>query len=258
MPQRLAICIGVNKYKSVASAKLKFACKDAQAIASVLKDPEYGNFDNVVELLDEQATKDNIITKLKEILFAKKTCKKDLILVYFSDHGNIDEGDNFYAVPHDVCFSPDKKVDITSTLHIKDLEQLLDNTKAGNVLFVFDACHSGGSGKLLGNIKYNDNSNIIFVGAARYSELAWEAPEFKHGRFTECLLRSINERPSTGEWITFQQALAFIQPEIRKLDGQQQTMEVSSHTVNQNIYLTKNPLYSLSSNEFTENIKELC
>lgn len=257
MAKRLAVCIGVNNYKNKPSANLQFACRDAQSVATLLADDAYGGFDAVVEIHDAQARKDDIMKALKDLLLNPDLTKDDLALVFFSGHGALDKGDNLFLVPHDADFLPDSSVDVTTTLHIKDLEILLDNTKVGYVLIFLDACHSGASSKLLGRIKYKDSSNILLVGAARYSEKAWEAPEFTHGRFTEGLLKSINAHPTHGEWITLQQTLSLIHLEMQKA-GARQTMEVSSHAIDQNILLFKNPMYSLVSTEFVDQIKYLC
>ena len=44
---------------------------------------------------------------------------------------------------------------------------------------------------------------------------------------------------------------------MRKL-GDEQTIEVSSHSIDPNICLFKNPLYSLTSQNFTNEVKDLC
>ncbi len=262
MGKRLAVCIGVNKHKYIPSANLNFACHDVQAIAALLREPTQGDFDSVIELLNDHADKETILETLRTILIAQNLGQDDLAFIYFSGHGATDRGENFYAVPHDVEFFPSnsqngKTIDVTKTIHINELELLLDNTQAGHVICIFDACHSGASGKLLGNIKYDENSNVMLIGSARFSEEAWETPEFQHGRFTECFLRAINQAPTQGEWITLQQALSFVQQEMQKIHATQ-TMEVTSHLVEQNIRLFKNPMYSLISDEFMATVKDLC
>ena len=257
MSQRIAICMGVNKHRNAPLINLRFARGDAESIASILANEDQGQFDKVLTVFDEQADKANVLGMLKGALLDSTLTKDDLILVFFSGHGALDNGENLFLVPHDIGFLGDNSVDPTTCIHIKDLEILLDNTHAGSVLIIMDACHSGASGKLLGRIKYSDSSNIVLIGAARYSESAWETSELEHGRFTQSLLNCVNERPSYGEWITLQQALSFIQIDMGR-NGASQTAEVSSHAIDQNILLFKNPMYSLVSTELVEQAKELC
>lgn len=257
MPKRLAICIGVNQYINAPSANLQFACNDAEAIASLLQDPKCGGFDSVTKILDNNANREHILNEIDALFYDPSLTQDDLILIYYSGHGALDKGDNLFLTPCDVNFLADSSVNLTTTIHIKDLEIRVDNTKVGYIVIILDACHGGASGKLLGQIKYRDTRNIILVGAARYSEKAWETPEFQQSRFTNCLLNAVNDRPMLGEWITLPQVLTFVQTEMQKL-GDSQTMEVSSHVIDSNICLFKNPLYSLNSQNFTNEIQELC
>lgn len=256
MPKRIAICIGINSYRNRPQADLQFAHKDARDIASLLRDPLRGGFDSVIEIFDHEATKETLLYEIDQVFSAVELTSQDLLLLYFSGHGALDSGDNLYLVPHDINFRSDNSVHVTTALHIKELEVLLENTKAGYVVVLLDACHSGGVGKLLGRIKYRDHANIILVGASRFSQKAWETPELQHGRFTECILRAANDRPTFGEWITLQQILAHTQHEMQKM-GDDQSIEVSSHFVNPNIGIFKNPLYSLITPEFVEETKGL-
>ena len=53
-------------------------------------------------LLDEKATKENILTELKKLTAAVQP--EDGVVVYFSGHGKAD-GDRFYLIPHDLGYS---------------------------------------------------------------------------------------------------------------------------------------------------------
>ena len=257
MAKRLGICIGVNTYQNKPTANLKFARRDAESIASLLKNTEYGGFDKVLEIYDDEANKASLIQTAKEIFLNPNLDSDDLIVFFFSGHGAVDRGEKLFLVPHDVKFLSDGSIDVSSVLHINELESFIDNSNSKNIVLLFDACHSGASSKLLGKIKYQDDTNVVLIGAARYSEKAWETPELEHGRFTESFLRCVNLVPSQGEWITLQQSLSFVQTEMQKM-GSDQLMEVSSHAINQNIKLFKNPIYKLTSDEFTEQVKNLC
>ena len=254
MPQRLALTIGINKHQE-RYINLNYARKDAEEVAKMLRDPQRGGFNHVRELLDEEATKAKILEAVEILL--EGLDPGDLALIYFSGHGAIDKGDDLILVPYDIRFGSGHTLLATSAVHMKEIEIILENTAADSVVIILDACHGGGGGKLLGRIDYNENSNIILVGASRFSELAWETAEFEHGRFTQLFLSSANLPPSIGEWISLHHALSFIQTELEK-NNPKQTVEVSSHTVNQNILLFKNPLIALDAPEFVDEVKHLC
>jgi|GEM_PF-4844207 len=260
--KRISICIGVNQYKHYPKADLKYAASDAEKVHEILKDPTRGAFNTCHLLLNEQATKGNILEVLKNALLDPDLGSDDVVLFYFSGHGQLDKSENLYLVPHDVSpldINPDT-VDITTSVHLTDIEILLDNTQTGTAIFILDACHSGGSGKLLGHLKYKDNSNIIFIGASRFSEQAYESAEIKQSRFTLALLESFYQPPNFEHWITLQQALAYVHRVMPGMTSKkrQQTLEITSHANNQNIKLTQNPRFSIDAVGFIDEIKELC
>ena len=259
MSQRIAICIGVNKYKNISLANLNYAVRDAQEVATIIRYENRGSFNTVYELVDHDATKINIINTIRNVLLDESRKSDDLVLIYFSGHGALDKGDNLCLVTHDSSFRG-RNFDVTTGVHIRELETLFDNSLTRSIVLILDACHSGGAGKLLGRIKYDDNSNFVVIGAARFSELAWETPEFGHGRFTECLLQTINQKPSEGEWITLSQVLTAIQSDMEDMEDMEgkQTVELSSHTINQKFLFFKNPAYSLASEQFIAQVKTLC
>ena len=260
--KRISICIGVNQYKHYPKADLKYAASDAEKVHEILKDPTRGAFNTCHLLLNEQATKGNILEVLKNALLDPDLGSDDVVLFYFSGHGQLDKSENLYLVPHDVSpldINPDT-VDITTSVHLTDIEILLDNTQTGTAIFILDACHSGGSGKLLGHLKYKDNSNIIFIGASRFSEQAYESAEIKQSRFTLALLESFYQPPNFEHWITLQQSLAYVHRVMPGMTSKkrQQTLEITSHANNQNIKLTQNPRFSIDAVGFIDEVKELC
>jgi len=255
MPKRIAICIGVDYLNT--SYQLSYACADAESVANLLRDKARGGFDEVIELLEANATREKIINTINHVLSDSTLTQDDLVLIYFSGHGTLDKADNLFLVPRNFGFIRENQTDKSTMVYISDFERYLDNGNAGTVILMLDACHAGGAGKLLGGIKYKDSSNVIVVGAARFSEKALESPELAHGRFTQALLGAINQHPTEGEWITLPQTLAFIEKEMAKMDTAQM-MEVSSHAINQHIKLFRNPLYSLISEPFIKQVQELC
>lgn len=170
MSKRVAICIGVNQYANAPEANLAFARSDAHTVAQLLDDPMRGGFDWVGQIFDEQAKKDDILREIDLLLYDADLTQDDLVLIYFSGHGKLDGHDDLLLVPHDADFLPNGAVNVSTTVHVNELEIRLKNTQVGSVVLILDACHGGAVGKLLGRIKYRDDANVMLVGAARYSE----------------------------------------------------------------------------------------
>ena len=168
MRKRIAITVGVNQYENASHINLRFARNDAEIIAKLLTDPQCGGFDLVHTLLDTEATKHKILSILRDVLLNSNLYNDDLVLFFFSGHGALDSGDNLFLISHDVKVKSDGSIDVTSAVHVKELQILLENTNVGNIVFMFDACHSGASSKLLGRIKYQDDQSRILIAASRF------------------------------------------------------------------------------------------
>ena len=84
--EKWAIIIGISKYKD-SSLNLKYADRDAQDFYDILTQEKEGFFkkDNIVKLINENASRDNIYDVLRE--FLQKPGTDDLVLIYFACHG---------------------------------------------------------------------------------------------------------------------------------------------------------------------------
>jgi hypothetical protein len=256
MPKRYAICVGINNYINAPSAKLSYAEADASAVCRILKDPTRGNFDEVIELLDEQATKEAIRQNMDLLLQNPRREPDDLVLIYFAGHGIRDNLGDLCLVPHDFSYHSDGSFVFSSMLHAKEIEVSVNNCRSKNIILIIDSCHSGALGRILGDIGTRMATNIFIIGATQSSEAAAESQQLQHGVFTECLLRAFNLSPLQGEWISLSQIVAFITEELKKFPTSQ-LFEVTSHFVNLNVPITRNHSFSTTSRSFTEEVKHI-
>lgn len=145
--QRLALVVGIDKYKSGNIRPLKCAVKDADAIEKLLNGP--GRFDAVVKLTDERATLEGIQTAFDELV--AKSRPGDTVVVYWAGHGgrcsNTDgtEPDGFdeFLVPHDGSLQSDAAVR-QSMLLDKVFGRWIAGLSERKVMVILDTCHSGG------------------------------------------------------------------------------------------------------------------
>ena len=87
--RRYALCVGIGTYTELMNRNLRYAVTDATAIAEKLGDPQRGNF--AVTLLTEpsQTTKRMLEERLDYLLNAPDRKAEDLLLIYFSGHGEV-------------------------------------------------------------------------------------------------------------------------------------------------------------------------
>lgn len=145
--KRVALVIGIDKFKNPNIRPLGCAVKDADAIESMLRG--VGKFTTVTKLTDDKATLDGIraaFTKLVE-----GTRPGDTVLLYWSGHGgrcastDPAETDGFaeYLVPHDGNLDSDAEIK-KSMLMDKALGRWIQELDGRRVMVVLDTCHSGG------------------------------------------------------------------------------------------------------------------
>jgi len=146
-----ALLIGIGQYPG--AAKLEGPINDVGLVKELLLHSEYFNNENIVELLDEKATKKNIIDAIHQI--QSLAVSGDKVVLYFSGHGTSALNDQIDAdvpsnsgalVPYDIeGLSGKDELKDRLLVGRRDLRPVLNNLdKAGvEVLVLVDACFSG-------------------------------------------------------------------------------------------------------------------
>src|SRR5690349_564794 len=96
--RRYALCVGIGQYTELRIRNLRYAVKDAATIAKRLRDSQRGNF--AVTLLTEpaQTSKTALDEALDDLLNAPDRKAEDLVLIYFSCHGDVLCPDNTFCL----------------------------------------------------------------------------------------------------------------------------------------------------------------
>ena len=127
--------IGINNYHYW--PKLNNAVKDASDVASTLLSKYNFEFDNIVVLKDEQATRSNIYNSMRGLI--EKVGPQDNLLIYYSGHGYFDQLLNEgYWVP--VESHVNSNGDYISNTEIL---KIINNINSQHTFLVADACFSG-------------------------------------------------------------------------------------------------------------------
>src|SRR5688572_30519497 len=108
---KYALIIGNDKYTDQKLAKLKTPAADSQALARVLKDQNIGFFDEVLPLINK--TEFHISRAISTFLANKKP--EDLVLVYFSGHGVLDDRGRLFLALRDTQTNLLKSTAISSS-----------------------------------------------------------------------------------------------------------------------------------------------
>src|SRR5688572_845024 len=97
MGRKFALIIGNSRYDDPGLARLPTASVDVREFARVLRAPDIGQFDEVVELPDEGLT----VVRRAIARFFSQVKKDDLLVFYFSGHGVKDDNGRLYLAVKD-------------------------------------------------------------------------------------------------------------------------------------------------------------
>ena len=216
------IAVGVNEYAN-SQYNLKYAVADAQSFGEEVQHrladvTKFERFE-VVPLLNENATKANILSALKRLAGEpeppslksgglsglKKAEPEDTVIIYFAGHGTA-QAQRFYLIPHDLGYTGDRtklnakglETILAHSISDLELEQAVEDLDAGHLLLIIDACNSGQAleaeekrrgpmnSKGLAQLAYEKGMYILT--AAQSYQAALEAAQLGHGLLTYVLV----------------------------------------------------------------------
>jgi WD40 repeat protein len=145
------LAVGVSQYAN-REYNVDYTTDDATSLASQLKleqakRTQYQSVE-IKTLLNESATKENILAELKKLAAAVQP--EDAVVVYFSGHGKA-SGDHFYLVPHDLGYAGSRdqlsnaglQQILAHSISDLELEEAFRGIDAGQMSMIIDACNSG-------------------------------------------------------------------------------------------------------------------
>ncbi|MGV8118955.1 MAG: caspase domain-containing protein [Candidatus Xenobiia bacterium LiM19] len=219
--RQFILAVGVSQYKNP-GLSLNFASKDADEFAALVEGKGKKIFDAQYRkiLLDKDATKDTIVRELKEI--SQKAEPQDVVILYFSGHGDIDESDNqFYFIPFD--FNINENIEVmykSSGLACSTIAGMTKETKAKKILMVFDTCHAGaatvafrGMSEIKAMKMLGKTYGVHIIAASTDKQKSGEEKALGHGFLTYALIKGLEGSACSGDdgIVTVFNLIAFIQ-----------------------------------------------
>lgn len=194
-----ALIIGINNYQNV--PQLNYAVNDAVAVKEMLV-ANYGfKNDNIKLIIDEEATKDNILKGFSDILTQAK--EKDRVIVFYAGHGETYKlpsgGDMGYLIPVD----GNLENLYLSSIPMKSVYDIADMSYAKHILYLVDACYGGLTLATTRGLKKDITPEYIqkmtkergrqVITAGGKGEQVLEKAEWGHSAFTKSLLNGLGE-----------------------------------------------------------------
>jgi len=135
MSRRYALIIGNSEYDDTTLAQLKTPEADVRSLATALRQPEVGGFDEVQELINQPEA---VIRRAISAFFANKK-PDEMLMVYFSGHGVLDDQGRLFLAVKDTQRNLLKATGISASF----ITDEMDSCRSKRQLLILDCCHSG-------------------------------------------------------------------------------------------------------------------
>lgn len=222
----LAVVIGINKYEKWPA--LEFATADAKAVKTAL---EKSGFDEIVMILDNEATQRRILTELFDKL-PKMVEHNDRVLFYFAGHGQTENlpggGKKGYIIPVDA----DMLNYVSTAVSMEQIRSLSSRIRAKHLLYIMDSCYSGLGFARSTGISQKVSDYLRKVSALRVVQIITAGGQGEqvqeregHGLFTSYFLKAIAGEADLDKdnVVTGTELGAYLRPTVSNASRQAQT-----------------------------------
>jgi hypothetical protein len=131
---RYALIVASSRYTDATLTQLEAPEHDARALATVLAAPGIGDFD-VTTLTDEPAP--SVMQGIEDFFDGRR--REDLVLLYFSGHGILDEGARLYFATTDTRVDRPRSTAVSADF----VNELMTECRSRRQVLVLDCCNSG-------------------------------------------------------------------------------------------------------------------
>jgi uncharacterized caspase-like protein len=197
MAQRLALIIGNSVYLDSTLSRLLTPDADVGALGELLLDPERGGFDDVKVMVNMSS---HVVRRAIASFFSKKT-RQDLLLLYFSGHGVLDDQGQLFLAVRDT----DSQLLSGTAIPSSYITTEMNNSHSQRQVLVLDCCHSGAFARgTKGQIGSSVGTGTAFEGtgygrvvltASDATQFAWEGEQVigraENSLFTHYLVEGI-------------------------------------------------------------------
>lgn len=199
-----AVVIGIGEFADPNTPRLKYAAKDAQDFYNFLVDPKRGRFakDHVRLLLNQNATKVNILDALGDQFLPFAAMPDDLVVIYLSTHGS-PSGSDIRGVNYVVAHDTELKRLYATGINLPDLlKTIKDRVHTKRILLCLDTCYSGagasdsGKGLVRSNIdgpEIAQGIGSLVIASSSPDQRSWESDTLRNSYFTKYLIESLSK-----------------------------------------------------------------
>lgn len=207
IPDKWALVIGISQFQD-SSMNLQYPAKDATDFYNYLINEAHFAKDHVRLLLNENATRENILSQVGDRWLPRVVAPDDLVVIYISSHGSpssMDVAGANYVVAHNT----DREQLYATGVPMDAFAQMIKaRVHTDRVVLILDACHSGSAKTAEKGLlrRHNFDTNALALGEGQLvicssapDQVSWESKRYSNGVFTHHLIDSLRKQPKMKE-----------------------------------------------------------
>ncbi|GGX33298.1 type VII secretion protein EccCb [Streptomyces noursei] len=230
MGDRRALLIATERYLDDSLPQLRSPVHDARKLATLLEDPDIGQFDSVQVLVDESKA---VIEEAVERLFMDR--EVDLALVYLSCHGLKDTRGRL----HFATVRTNREMIRASSVSAEFIKESMEYSRARQKVALLDCCFSGAFGMSKGDAELDDiprqfvdhrGSYVITAANSVQEAVEDETPGGGPAAWSSVFTRAVIEGLHTGRadldedgWVTAQELYQYVSDTVARTHEQKPT-----------------------------------
>lgn len=197
MSRRLALVIGNSDYIDTGLADLSAPTSDVDGLATLLRDPEIGDFDEVISLVNEKLS----AIQRTIVRFLAQRVPDDLLLLYFSGHGVLNEEGHLYLAVNET----ERDLLSVTSIPAKFLAEEMDRSRSRRQVLILDCCYGGAfargtkaetqSKAITQSTFEGEGFGRVVLTASDATQYAWEGNEIigqtQNSLFTHYLIQGL-------------------------------------------------------------------
>ncbi len=248
MIRKLALIIGNSEYEDSSLARLATPDADVRTLAEVLRAPEIGGFDEVLTLVNQPFS--DVHPAIADFFAEKRP--DDLLLLYFSGHGVLDDQGRLYLAVKNTRRNRVSGTAISASF----ITDEMNNSRSRRQVLVLDCCHSGAfargakgvmGAKAVTPATFKGGYGRVVLTATDATQYAWEGDQVigqaENSVFTHYLIQGLQSGAADANadgWITLDELYDFVYDQVQAITPRQ-TPNKFSYREQGEIILARSP-----------------
>ena len=230
MPEvRHAVLIGNTTYpEEPRLASLRCPAEDVKGIRAQLTSERNGLFDPANIVCKVDAPHYEILQAVESL--ARKASKSDLLLIYYSGHGQCDEAGRLHLA------ALNTKLDMlgSTSVPMEQIKSYIDLAKTKRIILILDCCYSGAVNESImkGGVdqelqRVSGGQGIYVVTASSAIQVAQEMASDKYSLLTKHLVDGLSEAEADVDgdgYVSMDELFKYAETNVRK-EGRQQPIK---------------------------------